>query len=178
MPWQAIYREMMSHPALFTHPKPLKVAVIDENQAGIAEEILKHTTITNVLQPDATSAPFDIIILATEKPPAPLSTYYDLLNNDGILLCQSTSPFELQSLKAQYQQLKSQPFYDIQLVSFPQPNNAVSWRSALMAIKNTAFKRVREKDIFNRTFTTKYYNFDVHKASLVLAEFMREELST
>lgn len=174
---QTIYCEMMSHPALFTHHKPHKVGVIDESHMGIAEEILKHPMI-QIEQLEASSAPFDIIILAAEKLPAPLVNYYNLLNTDGILLYQSTSPFELQKLKNHYEQLKSQPFYDIQIISFPQPDYPSGWRSALMAIKNTAFKRVREKDIFNRSFPTQYYNFDIHKASLVLPEFMRSELST
>ena len=47
-----------------------------------------------------------------------------------------------------------------------------------MATKRAAFKRVREKEIFNRPFTTRYYNYDVHKAALVLPEFMRSELES
>lgn len=192
---QTIYQEMMSHPALFTHRRPQKIAIIGEDNAGIAKEALKHPGITEIWQTHLSSdqkneprikllsttddchGTFDIIILAAEKIPQPVSNYYHLLHNDGILLYQSASLFEWQKLKAQYTQLKSEGFYDIQILSFPQPDYPTGWRSALLAIKNTAFKHISEKNVFNRPFTTQYYNFDVHKASLALPEFIREELA-
>lgn len=189
---QTIYQEMMSHPILFAHKHPTKVAIIG-NAEGLTQEILKHPAITELWQatPAALAEPrikdlatlnlstpaFDIIILATDKAPAPLSNYYQLLHNDGMLLYQSTSPFDLQKLKADYQELKSIGFHHIQVLNFPQPHYPSGWRAALIAAKNTPFKRMSEKDIFNRPFTTQYYNFDVHKASLALPEFMREELT-
>ena len=33
-----------------------------------------------------------------------------------------------------------------------------------------------EKDIFNKSFSTRFYNLDVHKAAFALPEFMRIEL--
>jgi len=50
-------------------------------------------------------------------------------------------------------------------------------RTAIMAIKTGTFKRIREKDIYNKPFATKFYNFDMHKAALALPEFVREELA-
>jgi spermidine synthase len=190
---QLIYSEMMSHPVLFTHPHPKRIALIGEENSNITQEILKHPTITEISQThlafpqdeprikllsptDQNSGLFDIIIMTEENTVSSLSSYYSWLDDRGILLYQSTSPFELKTIKTHYERLKSQQFYDIQFISFPQPDYPTGWRSALMAIKNQAFNRIREKDIFNRSFTTKYYNFDVHKASLVLPEFMREEL--
>lgn len=190
---QIIYQEMMAHPVLFTHKHPKKVAVVGEDHLGIIREVLKHPAITEIWQTSplsskepklkhlsASAAPayyFDVIILTAEKTPHPLSIYHQILHNDGVLLYQSTSPFELKKLKAQYQQLKSIGFSDIQVLNFPQPNYPTGWRAALLATKCTPLKRISEKDIFNRPFKTQYYNFDVHKASLALPEFMREELT-
>ena len=38
----AIYHEMMSHPALFTHPNPKRVAIIGGGDCGTLKEVLKH----------------------------------------------------------------------------------------------------------------------------------------
>lgn len=194
--YETIYDEMMSHPALFSHPRPQKIGLVDEKESGILGQVLKHPTILQVthvchsseqvsdprvkkltsIEPPTNS--FDVIILNTEHLPQSLITYYDSLANEGILLYQSTSPFDMIKLKSQYLELKKIGFYDIQILNFPQPHYPTGWRSALLAIKNSAFKRIREKDIFNRTFRTQYYNFDIHKAAIVLPEFMREELNS
>jgi spermidine synthase len=41
-----IYHEMMSHPALFTHPDPQRVLVIGGGDCGTLREVLKHQTVT------------------------------------------------------------------------------------------------------------------------------------
>ena len=41
-----VYHEMMSHPALFTHPDPKRVLVIGGGDCGTLHEILKHKTVT------------------------------------------------------------------------------------------------------------------------------------
>jgi spermidine synthase len=40
-----IYHEMMSHPALFTHPDPKRVLVIGGGDCGTLREVLKHDTV-------------------------------------------------------------------------------------------------------------------------------------
>ena len=37
-----LYHEMMSHPALFTHPSPKRVLVIGGGDCGTLREVLKH----------------------------------------------------------------------------------------------------------------------------------------
>ena len=178
---QITFDEMMSHPVLFLHPRAHQLAIVGEYSAGILQEVLKHDSehhrLTVVAPTEWKPQSLDVIILATEKAPLPLEQYHSFLKNDGILVQLSGSLFDIDQLKIQYQALKKSGFYDIQLCSFPQPDYFTGWRTALIAIKNTPFKRIREKDIFNRTFKTNYYNFDVHKASLVLPEFMREALT-
>lgn len=45
-----IYHEMLSHPALFTHAAPRKVAIIGGGDCGTLSEVLKHDSVTEVTQ--------------------------------------------------------------------------------------------------------------------------------
>lgn len=211
-----ISHEMLSHPALFAHAHPQKIAILGNGECGILKEVLKHSNIKEVWQIEKDQritqlaekyfpmlcegnhdprvhfhfgngadwlaqheAYFDVLIVT---PTTHLTTelfqqYIKALRDDGILLQQSTSPFQLETLKSTLQHIKAAGFHDIHCLTFTQPTLLSSWRSAFMAKKYGVFKRIREKDIFNKTFATRYYNLDVHKAALVLPEFMREELT-
>jgi len=45
-----IYHEMMSHPALFSHPAPQKVVIIGGGDCGTLQEVLKHPEVESALQ--------------------------------------------------------------------------------------------------------------------------------
>lgn len=45
-----IYHEMMSHPALFSHPKPENVVIIGGGDCGTLQEVLKHPEVKTALQ--------------------------------------------------------------------------------------------------------------------------------
>jgi len=45
-----IYHEMMSHPALFTHPDPRSVLIIGGGDCGTLREVLKHKSVHHVDQ--------------------------------------------------------------------------------------------------------------------------------
>ena len=47
-----IYHEMMSHPVLFTHPKPQKVLIIGGGDCGTLREALKHDSVVSAQQVD------------------------------------------------------------------------------------------------------------------------------
>ena len=47
-----IYHEMMSHPALFTHPNPRKVLIIGGGDCGTLREVLKHPEVKQAQQVD------------------------------------------------------------------------------------------------------------------------------
>jgi spermidine synthase len=197
-----IFQEMMSHPALFSHPHPKTVAIVGDESGGILREILKHPAITqtwhttqhalkdsvddnraiihtgNLDEWIATMQPesLDILIIAQSTATQDFVKLQTLINPDGMMIQQSGSPFQLEQLKSLQTELTQTGFADIHFLSFPQPHYPSGWRTALIAKKHHHFRRIREKDIFNKTFSTRYYNYDVHKASLVLPEFMREEL--
>ena len=178
---KVIFHEMMSHPAIFSHPNPQKIAVMGDVEGHILKEVLKHPTIKDVSPMTAdkiekiTSESFDIFISATETNAVLFAHYFSILRQNGILIQQCGSLFHLEELKNTATHLQKAGFCDLQIIHFPQPNSPLGSRSALMAVKQGTFNRVREKDIFNKTFKTHYYNFDVHKAALALPEFIRQE---
>lgn len=45
-----LYHEMMSHPALFTHPQPKRVVIIGGGDCGTLREVLRHDSIEHALQ--------------------------------------------------------------------------------------------------------------------------------
>ncbi len=45
-----LYHEMMSHPALFTHPDPERVVIIGGGDCGTLREVLKHKGVKHALQ--------------------------------------------------------------------------------------------------------------------------------
>jgi spermidine synthase len=47
-----IYHEMITHPALFSHPAPERVAIIGGGDCGSLREVLKHTCVQKVWQID------------------------------------------------------------------------------------------------------------------------------
>ena len=51
-----LYHEMMTHPALFTHPRPQRVAIIGGGDCGTLCEVLKHSEVEQVTQIDIDEA--------------------------------------------------------------------------------------------------------------------------
>lgn len=47
-----LYHEMMSHPALFTHPAPRRVAIIGGGDCGTLREVLRHDEVEQLWQID------------------------------------------------------------------------------------------------------------------------------
>ncbi len=45
-----LYHEMMTHPALFTHPDPQTVVIIGGGDCGTLSEVLKHPSVKKVVQ--------------------------------------------------------------------------------------------------------------------------------
>lgn len=47
-----LYHEMMAHPVLFSHPNPLRVAIVGGGDCGTLREVLKHPGVEKVYQID------------------------------------------------------------------------------------------------------------------------------
>ena len=189
---------MMSHPIIFSHHHPKAAGIIGDTENNILNEVVKHHQLTDIQLINSDKSELhredfrvkkyeyidwakihhrlDIFIALNDPTPELLQHYFNQLNSDGILIQAATSPFDAPSLKALLHQLKMTGFQDSQILHFPQPNYPSGWRVAVLALKHGVFKRLREKDIYNKAFKTQYYNFDIHRASLVLPEFMRETI--
>lgn len=198
---QVIYHEMIVHPALFMHSHPRHIAVLSDSPLFILKEVLKHKELTEIgmitsekidfdndprikyISTKTKNEPFlvdsqlwDILIVAARSSVENYAIYFNMLNTDGILVQESESPFQLDILKMTQHSLQKAGFNDVRLLNFPQPNFSGGWRSVFVAKKRGMIRKIREKDIFNKAFTTHYYNLDVHKAAMALPEFMRDEL--
>lgn len=196
--------EMLVHPVLFTHPQALDVAILGDETHALSVEISKHLniqtiwqitpigskntsqnqdsriqTITQDMQTTLnTLAAESLDVLIIPKTITPFSkalytSYFQALKPNGILVQNAQSAFHLANLKALNDQMQEIGFRESQIYHFPQ---TTSWSAAMMSVKQGFFKRAREKDIFNKPFSTRYYNYDVHKAAFVMPEWMREEL--
>jgi spermidine synthase len=197
-----IYREMMTHIPLFAHRNPKTIAILDDHDRGMTEEILKHPSVTTVWQTgvktnnkhtdsrmqhfadnmnefllQAPKNSLDVLIIGSTTK-TDFNHCIKALHNEGIYIQLCESFFDLLALKNIQQQLQSAGFSDILPLNFPQSHFVLGSRAAVMAIKEGTIKCPRERDIFNKPFTTKYYNFDMHKAAFALPEFMREALVT
>lgn len=192
-----ICREMLSHVPLFSHRNPKHVALWDKNDQKIGQEILKHPSIVTLWQAQSAdnarsrhfsgtvndllttteAGTLDVIIIADHLTAVDLQRCFQTLNAEGLFIQLCESSFHIPALKKMQQQLQIAGFQDILPLNFFQPHFASGWRSAIMASKEGMIRRPREKDIFNKPFTTHYYNLDIHKAAFALPEFMREELA-
>jgi spermidine synthase len=187
------YHEMLVHPALFTHQRPQTVAITGD-ASSLLPEVLKHPNILDVYcldtqnshpdprvkypsQPSLNINTYDIIIHTITTGPS-IDLYCQALKADGLLVMPAQfSLLQPKSVTELQQQLKQAGFSQLQLLHFSQPSYSNGWRTIIMATKSPVFKRVREKDVYNKPFTIRYYNYDVHQAALALPEYVKEELA-
>lgn len=88
-----LYHEMMSHPALFTHPDPKRVAIIGGGDCGTLREVLKHPGVEKCTQIDidekvtwASQQWFPELCESNDDPRA------ELLFDDGIAWVKNCAP--------------------------------------------------------------------------------------
>ncbi len=217
-----LYHEMMSHPALFTHPDPKRVLIIGGGDCGTLREVLKHKGVERVWQvdideavtrlsekyfpelcdnngdirakllfedgiqwiKDAEESSIDLIIVDSTDPVGPAEGLFSkafykecfrTLHSDGLLVHQSESPlYHLELIEAMHQAMKAAGFSDTKLLHFPQACYPSGWWSTTIASNSHDLNGFREMDVRNKTFKTRYYNADMHKAALAQPEFCRK----
>jgi spermidine synthase len=220
-----IYHEMMTHPVLFTHPNPKRVAIIGGGDCGALHEALKHPDIEKIWQIDidrrvtelsqeyfpelcatnkdpraellfidglkwmkeVPAGSLDVIIVDSTDPVGPavglfgtkfVKDCFKALSPKGILLKQSESPlFNLENIIIPtHESMKESGFQQTLSLYFPQPTYPSGWWTCTMASKDHDLTFIREEDIINKTFTTRYYNDEIHHAAMAAPEFMQEAL--
>lgn len=137
---------------------------------------------------DAVAGSYDVLIVDSTDPVGPgkglfsqdfYKDCWKALGETGVLVQQSESPlFHLEKiLKPMHQAMHQANFKDIHTLHFPQCVYPSGWWTATLASKDTPINQFREKAIINRAFATRYYNAEIHRASLATPEFMKQALT-
>lgn len=93
---------------------------------------------------------------------------FKALKKEGILVCQSESPFYHRDLIKKIQQyLKASGFVSAVTLPFPQPCYPSGNWSVTMAGKTTMLSFLRAEFAEKRLFETKYYSAKVHQTALI-----------
>ena len=91
-----LYHEMMSHPALFTHPDPKQVVIIGGGDCGTLREVLRHPGVERAVQCDIDE---QVTRMAEKYPPPPPPPTGDpraeILFDDGIAWMKDAPPGSL-----------------------------------------------------------------------------------
>ena len=135
---------------------------------------------------DAPAESVDVIIVDSTDPVGPAEGLFNeafyqscfkALRPGGILVQQSEPPLtQLPLIKTMRQLMRQVGFAAVRTIPFPQPAYPTGWWSCTMARKGADLSGFRERGAHSKPFATRYYSADIHKASLVLPEFMREAL--
>ncbi|HEX5637582.1 MAG TPA: polyamine aminopropyltransferase [Gammaproteobacteria bacterium] len=127
---------------------------------------------------------YDIIIVDSTDPVGPGEVLFtkEFFNNckrilgaGGLFVQQSESPLyhSHSIIKSMQQNLRGAGFADTQTLLFPQCVYPSGWWSCTMACKDGKIPAPRNQ----KSFATQYYNYEVHQASKVLPEFMKNALA-
>jgi len=133
---------------------------------------------------DAEESSLDLIIVDSTDPVGPAEGLFSksfyaechrALHSDGLLVHQSESPlYHLELIKEMQQAMRDAGFKNTKLLHFPQPSYPSGWWSATIASNGQDLNGFREMDARAKTFKTRYYNADMHKAALAQPEFCKE----
>jgi len=128
----------------------------------------------------------DVIIVDGSDPVAPaeglvgadfLRDCLRALDQGGLLVQQSESPlYHTDILREHYAALRRVGFAGVQPLFFPRPLYPSGWWSATLARKGETIAGLREEDVNRRSFPTRYYNAEIHRAALAVPEFIRVEV--
>jgi spermidine synthase len=138
---------------------------------------------------NAVEGSYDVIIVDSTDPVGPAqglftrSFFQDCrraLGEQGLLVQQSESPlFHLEGILIPMRQAMSDAgFTHVNNLYFPQCAYPSGWWTVTMAGKANSPVHFRGMDASNKRFATKYYNTDIHRASLAVPEFVRQSLTS
>lgn len=135
---------------------------------------------------DAETGFYDIIIVDSTDPVGPAEGLFNeafyrdclrALGKQGILIQQSESPIaHLKLIHDMHAAMQSAGFLKVHTFDFPQPIYPSGWWSATMATKNADFKTIRENEVKNKPFKTRYYSYAKHLAALEELPLLQEGL--
>ncbi|HXS73822.1 MAG TPA: polyamine aminopropyltransferase [Rhodanobacteraceae bacterium] len=131
---------------------------------------------------DCTAESIDVVIVDSTDPVGPAEGLFNArfyascrraLRAGGILVQQSESPIaHLELIKSVHASMREAGFGAVLTLPFPQPCYPTGWWSCTMARKGDDLNTFRA----TKTFPTRYYNAEIHRAALAQPEFMRAPL--
>ena len=186
--------EVLSHPDV----KRCTMCEIDEKVVEVCKRHFPHLTKgasdkrANLVFDDGkkfieeTDEKFDIILLDLSDPVGPAADLfqkkfhkkvYECLNEDGIMVAQSESPFfNKKTVKQMYKNLFDIfPIVKMYTCHMPIYPSAL-WSFAFCSKKYDPIENFLEQSAKNHKSKTKYYNAEVHRGSFALPQFARELL--
>lgn len=135
---------------------------------------------------DAESDSLDVVIVDSTDPIGPAEGLFNedfyrntlrTLKAGGILVQQSESPLvHGELLRDMRSKMKGSGFTALRTLCFPQPCYPSGWWSCTMARKGVELDGFRERGAQIKTFRTRYYNADIHRAAMATPEFLRQIL--
>lgn len=219
------YHEMLTHPALFTHPAPKEVMVVGGGDCCTLREVLRHPSVVRATQVEideevvrvsnehlgdlnqgASEDPrarmifddamhfvttaderFDVILSDTSDPIGPAEVLFqksfhqavhDRLNDRGVFVCQSESPFYNEdSIRKVYRSLRSVfeqvRMYVAHIPMYP----SGMWSFAYCAKGPDPIDPVADLDparVEALGLDLRYYNAELHRGAFALPTFARE----
>ncbi len=132
---------------------------------------------------DCAPGSVDVVIVDSTDPVGPAEGLFNAafyascfraLRQGGILVQQSESPIaHLHLIKSMRGEMSKAGFGALRTLTFPQPCYPTGWWSCTMARKGADLTEFRERGAAAKTFPTRYYNVEIHRAALAQPEFMR-----
>jgi len=129
---------------------------------------------------------YDIIIVDSTDPIGPAAGLFSepfyrdcfrALRPGGIVAQQSESPLlHMKLISAMRKAMRNAGFSDFLTLNFPQCVYPSGWWSTTLAGKGASLRNIRDQDIADKSFATRYYNLAMHQACMAQPEFFRSEL--
>ncbi len=130
----------------------------------------------------------DLVIIDSTDPVGPAEGLFNTafhescfraLRHGGILVQQSESPLlHIELIRALRHSMREAGFHSARTLTFPQPCYPSGWWSCTLSRKGGELNDFRERAAAIKTFDTRYYSAEVHRAALALPPFMNEALSS
>ena len=190
-------REVLRHPGVRTAVQ----CDIDEQVTRMAEKYFPELCESNddpratvmfddgiAYMKNAAPESIDVIIVDSTDPVGPAEGLFKAeffrhchraLADGGVLVQQSESPL-LHSdtiILDLHANMREAGFSHTRTLPFPQPVYPSGWWSCTLAGKDHDVADFRQADATGKSFETRYYSADIHKAALVLPPFMEQALS-
>ena len=184
-------REVLKHDSV----KHVEMVEIDERVTRVSEQFFPELCESNNdpranIQFDdginwvreCNNEEYDVILIDGSDPEGPaavlfseefLQACFHALKPGGVFAGQSESPlFHLDLIKHVRTTLQDAGFSDVATLNFPQCTYPSGWWSATLAGKQASLKEFRKDETIN----SEYYNSNIHHASLVMPNFMKQKL--